>query len=518
MLRTRLIVLAILLVIAFGIAGSAIAYVWFAPHAPREVTAQATQHLPGAGVNGQVQYFCSSCHAYPPHDILPRSAWKEEVERGYRFFSESQLNRQPPPMEQVIGYYEALAPSELPPAVFENATTPLPAAFENQVIPAPPHAEAPGISNIQLVNLFDENRLDVLACDMRRGQVLVYQPYMATPAWKVLAQVPNPAHAEVLDLDGDGIKDILIANLGSMPPTDANCGSVVWLRGKDDGTFTQHTLLADVGRVADVQAADFRGTGKLDLVVACFGWNKTGEIRFLENQTTDWNKPKFASRVVDKRHGSIHVPVIDLNDDGKPDFVALISQEHETIVAFLNDGKGNFTPKTLYTAPHPAYGSSGIQLVDINGDGKVDILYTNGDTEDKPYVLKPYHGVQWLENKGDLRFEHHFITPLYGAMRAVAADFTGTGRKDIVAVNFLPAHAFPQRNEKNLDSVLYLEQTTPGRFIRHSLESATCDHLTCAAGDLFGRNAIDFVTGTFATGAGKQTEITIWKNKKAASK
>src|SRR5262249_3185462 len=103
--RNRLTVLVVLLLIAFGLAGSAIAYVWFAPHAPREATLQATEHLPGAGVNGQVQYFCSSCHAYPPHDIFPRSAWKEEVERGYRFFSESQLNRQPPPMDQVIRYY-----------------------------------------------------------------------------------------------------------------------------------------------------------------------------------------------------------------------------------------------------------------------------------------------------------------------------------------------------------------------------------------------------------------------------
>jgi hypothetical protein len=513
MLRNRLTILAFLLLIAFGVAGSAIAYVWFAPHAPREVTAQATTHLPGAGVNGQVQYFCSSCHAYPPHDIFPRSAWKEEVERGYRFFSEAQLNRQAPPMDQVISYYEALAPEELPPAVFENAATPPPVAFAKLLIPAPPHADPPGISNIQLVHLFDDKRLDVLACDMRRGQVLVYRPYLASPAWKVLADVPNPAHAEVIDLDQDGIKDILVANLGSLPPTDAHCGSVIWLRGKGDGTFTPHMLLADVGRVADVQAGDFRGTGKLDLVVACFGWNHAGEIRFLENQTEDWNHPKFVSRILDKRHGSIHVPVIDLNDDGKLDFVALISQEHETIVAFLNDGRGNFTPKTLYTAPHPAYGSSGIQLVDINGDGKIDILYTNGDTGDKPYVLKPYHGVQWLENMGNLKFEHHFITPLYGAMRAVAADFTGTGRMDIVAVNFLPAHAFPQRKEKNLDSLLYLEQIAPGRFVRHSLETASCDHLTCAAGDLQGRKTIDLVTGNFSTGPGDYAAITIWKNK-----
>src|SRR5262249_33300641 len=257
---------------------------------------------------------------------------------------------------------------------------------------------------------------------MRRGQVMVYSPYEASPAWRVLANVSNPAHAEVVDLDGDGIQDILVANLGSFMPTDQRCGSVVWLRGRSDGSFTPHTLLDSVGRVADVQAADFRGVGKLDLIVAAFGWNHTGEIYYLENQTTDWSKPTFQPRVLDKRHGTIHVPVTDLNCDGHLDFIALISQEHEAIVAFLGDGKGNFTPMELYKGPHPAYGSSGIQLVDLNGDGKLDILYTNGDTLDKPYILKPYHGIQWLENLGDLRFRHHPITPMYGVHRAVAAD------------------------------------------------------------------------------------------------
>src|SRR5205085_9924476 len=169
-------------------------------------------------------------------------------------------------------------------------------------------------------------------------------------------------------------------------------------------------------------------------------------------------KPRFVPKRVDARHGAIHVPVADLNGDGKPDFVCVFAQEHEAVVAFINDGKGGFEPKTLYKGPHPAYGSSGIQLVDLNGDGKIDILYTNGDTTDGPFVLKPYHGVQWLENTGDLQFVHRPITPLYGAYRAVAADFTGTGRKDIVAVSFLPADKFPERDSKRLDSVLYLEQ------------------------------------------------------------
>src|SRR5262249_28852614 len=154
--------------------------------------------------------------------------------------------------------------------------------------------------------------------------------------------------------------------------------------------------------------------------------------------------PEFAARKIDERHGAIHVPVTDLNGDGKPDFVALIAQEHETVVAFINDGT-KFTPKTLYSAPHPGWGSSGIQLTDLNGDGKTDVLYTNGDILDEPYLLKPYHGVSWLENTGGLAFKHHTIAPMYGAHNAVAADFFGTGRLGIAAVSFLPSDKFPDR-------------------------------------------------------------------------
>jgi hypothetical protein len=498
--------------------GAGLAYLWLRPHAG----GPAISPRPGVEVEEaspeQVHQFCgAACHAYPPPSTFPRAAWRGEVQQAYDFFRNSKLQIAFPSQESVALYYERRAPLELPLPKKEKPEGKLPVPFRRQDYPNPGTPNYPAISNVNLVHLFDERKLDVLACEMRLGQILVLQPYAAKPTWRALySHGPDrgfhPAHAEVVDLDGDGIKDVLVANLGSFRPTDARCGSVVWLRGLGDGRFQPYTLLDGVGRVADVQAADFRGCGKLDLVVAAFGWRNQGEILYLENQTTDPTKPRFVPRVLDDRHGTIHVPVADLNGDGRPDFVALISQEHETIVAFLNEGQGRFRKETLYTAPHPAHGSSGIELVDLNGDGKIDVLCTNGDSLDPPALLRPYHGVSWLENRGRFPFDHHPLTSMHGVMRAVAADFTGKGRKDIVAVSFLSAEWFPQRKEMQLDSVILLEQTAPGKFVRHSLETIACDHFTCAAGDLYHDGTVHLVTGSFSLHEGHKIEqaITIW--------
>jgi hypothetical protein len=357
----------------------------------------------------------------------------------------------------------------------------------------------PAVSNVRLVHLFDDRRLDIIVCDMLRGQIWALRPYDPSPKFQLLSNaVSHPCHVEVVDLDGDGIKDLLVADLGNFLPTDEKCGSVVWLQGTAEGKFIRHTLLKDVGRVADVQAADFRGNGKLDLVVAAFGYLATGEVIYLENQTTDYRTPKFVPHVLDERHGAIHVPVGDINGDGRPDFVALISQEHETVVAFLNEGNGKFTPKTIYTGPHPAYGSTGIQLVDLDGDGKLDVLYSNGDTLDRT-LLRPYHGIHWLRNEGGFPFKDHPLANMYGVHRALAADFRGTGAMDIVAVSFLPEPGYENdREEHHPDAIILLEQAKPGVFVRRALEHTTCDHATCDIGDIYGDGRISFVTGNLS--------------------
>jgi hypothetical protein len=484
----------------------------FVPPPPREATFQ------------QVQQFCgAACHAYPPPGSFPRWAWRKEVEQGFHF-ARSRPDLPAPSLESVVAYYENRAPLELslPSRPVAPGKPCLRWQRRGHAIPGRP--SFPEVVNVNIVRLTRGGKPQVLVCECdpleNTGRVLLFNPHVEPPSWKVLARLPAPAHAEAVDLDGDGHMDILVACLGHFFPSNEKTGSVVWLRGRGDETFEPITLLGNLGRVADVQAADFHGTGKLDLVVAEFGWREVGSVLLLENRTTDWSKPHFVPRVLDNRHGAIHVPVCDLNGDGKPDFVALISQEHETVVAFLNEGKGRFRKETIYTAPHPAYGSSGIQLVDLDGDGKLDVLYTNGDVLDKPFVLKPYHGVHWLENRGRFPFTPHRLADMPGVMRAVAADVRGNGVKDVLAVSYLPAEEFSRRDELGLDAVLWLEQTSRGKFVRRPLETKTCDHFTCAIGDLMGDGRPSLVVGNFWSTKQRpmRDAIAIWSARKEGAK
>ncbi len=83
---------------------------------------------------------------------------------------------------------------------------------------------------------------------------------------------------------------------------------------------------------------------------------------------------------------------------------------------------------------------------------------------------------------------------------------------DIAFVTYLPADRFPQRLAKHLDAVVLLEQVAPGKFVRHTLEVDTCDHLTCAAGDLAGVGRPDLVIGNHVRGGRAGDAVTIWRN------
>jgi hypothetical protein len=484
-------VLLVVAVAAFGAASSRIE--------TRAVQQPASSKHALAG-EAAAQILCTTCHRLPPPDILPRSAWPDEIARMFLIQinqpeptgppgTSARLVRLPADWQSIARYYEVNAPEQLaqPGRWPEPDQTPM---FRKRVVGS--GAANPAVANIRLVDLDGDRRPEIVLADMRNGVVLKASSQAAKPAFIRIAGVSNPAHIEPIDLDRDGTLDLLVADLGRFLPSDHRDGAVVLLRGRPDGTYLT-TKLEGWPRVSDVEPADFDGDGDLDLAVAAFGWRRTGEVTILKNETVDYDKPSFAPHQIDKRAGSIHAVPVDLNKDRKPDLVTLFAQEHETVVAFVNRGEMHFAPQVIYTAPHPGWGSSGIQVVDLDEDGDSDVLMTNGDTFDD-HRLKPYHGIRWLENTGTYPFAEHTLATLAAAHRAQAVDLDADGDLDIVACALL-ASSDPQA--ANLPSVVWLEQTRRGVFERHVLEVGLPTHATLDTLDFDNDGDIDIVVGNF---------------------
>ena len=478
-------------------------------------TTSATQ--PTNVTEQQIVAFCGDCHALPKPTNFPQSAWYDEVKRGFDFYHQSaRKDLSPPPVQAVVEYFRTRAPKSLVAPSLNSETGVSSLRFRRSEIALP---KSEGISKPAAVSFVthwpgsENSSKSLLLSDMAGGGVWRWQPLAADRPPQKVALLRNPALARFVDLNGNGEPDLVVADLGSFSPADHDRGRVVWLPDVGASPSAQQgtPLIEGLGRVADVQPADFDGDGDTDLAVAEFGWHKTGRVLWLRNDG-NVTSPKFELQVLDRRSGAIHVPVTDLNHDGRPDVVTLISQEFEVIEAFLNRGDGAFEKRLVHAANDPSFGSSGIQLIDLDGDGDQDVLYANGDTFDSK-LIKPYHGIQWLENTGGFPFVPHRLTSMPGVHRALAGDLDGDGDLDIVAGALLPIANHEDAANLNLDSLIWLEQREPGKFVRHSLETANCIHATLELADFDGDGDLDIATGSFRDrGSADQSAATIWWN------
>jgi FG-GAP-like repeat len=427
--------------------------------------------------------FCSACHVMPLPASFPRVAWYEEVRRGFNFYYDSgRTDLQVPVQSEVVAWFREQAPTALPEADLQHQ--PHAVSFRRAEL----SFESPAPDQVTAISFLDIVEESPSAGSGARRVIEKSWPGVAS----------NPAAVRQADLDGNGLADLIIADLGSLLPADHDRGQLVWLPdARAELAGPPVNLLPGVGRVADVRTADFDADGDIDLVAAEFGWHQTGGIHVLWNQGPEYGtRPeRFRAERLDQRPGTIHLPVTDLNGDGRPDFVALISQEHEVIDAFLNRESG-FERVRLYAAPDPAFGSSGLELVDFDGDGDTDLLYTNGDTFDSN-LIKPYHGIRLLKNQGQLRFEDQRIADLPGVHRALAADVDQDGDQDLIAAALLPEASIQNRDVSALQAVIWLEQTGPGQFSRHVVDWGRPSHAAAVIVDFDGDGAVDLLTGSF---------------------
>jgi hypothetical protein len=217
-----------------------------------------------------------------------------------------------------------------------------------------------------------------------------------------------PVAVALGDATGDGKPDIVTANYPAK--------SVSVMAGVGNGTFAGGVDLATGDTPRAVALADLNGDGKLDIVTAGSEYDQEGSVSVLLGK----GGGNFATRF-DRPSGfnPTAVALADLDGDHKLDMVVAASATsyEGSLDVLLGKGDGTFSGQLTY-----AGGSfvTSLVLVDLNGDGKLDIVTGMGDV-----------GV--LLGQGDGSFAEQVVYPTEGNGGTVAiGDVTGDGKLDIV--------------------------------------------------------------------------------------
>ncbi len=220
------------------------------------------------------------------------------------------------------------------------------------------------------------------------------------------------------DFNGDGKVDVAVGNHA--------LGNLSVFLGNGDGTFGAATTYPVV--VGPMAVADFNLDGIPDLVVADFS-NEQMTILIGNGDGTFKNPVSYGAEGTPSA-----VTVGDVNGDGKPDLVTIVptaDTEGSLIAVLIGNGDGTFATARTYTL-YPVLGGeefdSALLLADFNGDGKLDLAVA-ADFAD---------GVWVCLGNGDGTFsgpvQFNAAGPDEGFGVGIAAvDVNGDGKLDLVA-------------------------------------------------------------------------------------
>ena len=304
---------------------------------------------------------------------------------------------------------------------------------------------------------------------------------------------------------------------GRFPMGPIGIGNISDYEFADDGSLKRSILVGEKQRMVEHVNVDMDGDGLKDIVSVTFGdgiyadaqselavyWKtpefdqKRAESLSPAPETPDGELPgALIETMLSTEAGLISVSVGDMNNDGLQDVVALVAQAREDVLVFINNGDRTFT-RHLIDEEFAAFGGNVVRVADFDGDGNQDIALLNGDNvsgnsvDNTVPAPRPYNAVYIYQNHGDMKFTRKNIYPFHGATRAAVADFDNDGDIDIVAVAL-----YVQWNEDLPQGFVYLENKGDLNFEAQTLpKEFFAPYIHVEAADVNGDNKTDIVLG-----------------------
>ena len=239
----------------------------------------------------------------------------------------------------------------------------------------------------------------------------------------------------VVDLDGDGYLDIVVAN--SRNASTYKVSSYIYWGSAIGYSASKRLDLPTVG-ANDVAVGDLNNDGFLDIVFANYRDTKSFKV----NSMVYWGgKAGFAATDVSALPtvGALSCSVADFNRD---DWLDVLFANHNDdkqykLNSYIYWGSKSGFSKTS-RAQLPGVGARHSAVADLNGDGNLDVVLSNF-FDGKTHKLNSY--IYWGAS-GGFSVSQRTGLPTRGAIGAGVADLDGDGQRDLIFANHREGQTF----------------------------------------------------------------------------